>query len=133
MVTDLLVEVDGSIISAEPDLTSPGQAPDGDEDLSLLLALGPDTHVVLVAGDLGLDEVHTGDVRLSVRVDDDDVVVFPPLSVGTETVSKATVLVLAEETVHARDEVVGPVQEELQHVGFQRLGTVVRYEAFPDN
>ena len=117
--TDLLVEVDGSIISAEPDLTTPGEAPDGDQDLSLLLAQSPDIDVVLVAGQLGLDEVHTGDVRLSVRVDNDDVVVLSKLSVGTETVSKATALVLTEETVHARDEVVGPVQEELQHVGLQ--------------
>ena len=117
--TDLLVEVDGSIVPAEPDLAAPGEVPDGDQDLSLRLALGADTDVVLVARHLGLDEVNTGHVRLSVRVDDDDVVVFPPLSVGTETVSKAAVLVLAEETVDARDEVVGPVQEELQHVRFQ--------------
>ena len=130
--TDLLVEVDGPVVSAEPDLAAPGEAPDGHDDLSLRLGLSPNTDVVLVAGYLVLQEVHAGDVRLPVRVDDDDVVVFPPLSVGTETVSKAAVLVLAEETVDARDEVVGPVQEELQYVRFQWLGTVAGYETFPD-
>merc|ERR1719219_274570 len=74
LLCSLLVEVDGSIVPAEPDLAAPGEVPDGDQDLSLRLALGADTDVVLVARHLGLDEVNTGHVRLSVRVDDDDVV-----------------------------------------------------------
>ena len=77
--THLLVEVDGSIVPAEPDLPPPRHAPDGHENLSLGLAVLPNIDVVLVRGRPGLDEVHAGDVRLPVRVHDDDVVVLAQL------------------------------------------------------
>ena len=118
--THLLVEVDGSIVPAEPDLPPPRHAPDGHENLSLGLAVLPNIDVVLVRGRPGLDEVHAGDVRLPVRVHDDDVVVLAPALVGAESVRETAVLVLAEEAVDPGDLVVGSVEEELQHVGLHQ-------------
>ena len=118
--THLLVEVDGSIVPAEPDLPPPRHAPDGHQNLSLGLAVLPNIDVVLVRGRPGLDEVHAGDVRLPVRVHDDDVVVLAPALVGAQPVGEAAVLVLAEEAVDPGDLVVGSVEEELQHVGLNQ-------------
>ena len=118
--THLLVEVDGSIVPAEPDLPPARHAPDGHQNLSLGLAVLPNIDVVLVRGRPGLDEVHAGDVRLPVRVHDDDVVVLAPALVGAESVREAAVLVLAEEAVDPGDLVVGSVEEELQHVGLNQ-------------
>ena len=118
--THLLVEVDGSIVPAEPDLPPARHAPDGHENLSLGLAVLPNIDVVLVRGRPGLDEVHAGDVRLSVRVHDDDVVVLAPALVGAQPVREAAVLVLAEEAVDPGDLVVGGVEEELRHVGLNQ-------------
>ena len=118
--THLLVEVDGSIVPAEPDLPPPRHAPDGHQNLSLGLAVLPNIDVVLVRGRPGLDEVHAGDVRLPVRVHDDDVVVLAPALVGAQPVREAAVLVLAEEAVDPGDLVVGGVEEELQHVGLNQ-------------
>ena len=118
--THLLVEVDGSIVPAEPDLPPARHAPDGHENLSLGLAVLPNIDVVLVRGRPGLDEVHAGDVRLPVRVHDDDVVVLAPALVGAQPVREAAVLVLAEEAVDPGDLVVGSVEEELQHVGLNQ-------------
>ena len=129
----LLVEVDGSIVPAEPDLSPPGHAPDGHQNLSLALAVLPNVDVVLVRGCPGLDKVHAGDVCLPVGVHDDDVVVLAPALVRTEPVRKAAVLVLAEEAVHSRDLVVGRVEEELQYVRLHQahsLGAKARDETF---
>ena len=118
--THLLVEVDGSIVPAEPDLPPPGHAPDGHQNLSHGLAVLPNIDVILIRGCPGFDEVHAGDVRLPVRVHDDDVVVLAPALVCAQPVREAAVLVVAEEAVDPGDLVVGSVEEELQHVSLQQ-------------
>ena len=110
----LVVEVNGPIVPAEPDLVPPGHVANGHQYLSL--TVWPDVHVVLVPGDPGLHEVHAGHVRLAVAVHDEDVIVSPILGVWTEAVSKATSLVLAQEAVLPADLPVGRVQVELEDV-----------------
>ena len=63
-----------------------------------------------------LDEVNAGDIRPSVRVHHDEVIVAAILRVCAQTVSKAAALVLTEEAVHPGHLVVGGVQVKLHHI-----------------
>lgn len=117
--THLVVEVDGAIVSAEPDRSSPVSpvhVANGHQYLCLTVATDANIIGVMVVSSHVLDEVDGHDVRVSVRVHYQDVIVAAVAGVGAQTLVKATVLTLAEEAVHTHEHAVGGVQIELEHI-----------------